>query len=86
MNDKLKHAVTGAVIAVIMLVFFLFVHIPYNWDKGIVFVTITAIAVGKEVAWDKWLHKGQPDLYDALATIYGGWGVTFLWGFIENIF
>lgn len=83
MNDKLKHAIAGAGIAIVMLVFFLFVQIPYNWDKGIVFITVTVVAVGKEVVYDKWLHRGTPDLYDALATIYGGWGTVFLWGIGE---
>ena len=85
MNDKFKHFIAGIGIALIMLVFFLFVHIPYNWDKGIIFITVTAIAIIKEVIWDK-QFGGQPDLYDALATIWGGWGMVFLWGIIELFF
>ena len=85
MNDKLKHAIAGIGIAVIMLAFFIFVHVPYNWDKVIVFATVAIVAIGKEVIWDKWLHGGGPDLYDALATIYGGLGTVFLWGIAELI-
>jgi len=83
MNDKIKHAIAGAGIALIMLIAFIFIHIPYNWDKGIVFIAIILVAIFKEVVYDKWLNRGTPDLYDALATLYGGWGVTFLWGIIE---
>jgi len=83
MNDKVKHFIAGVGIAIIMLVFFIFVHVPYNWDKGIVFAVVAIVAIGKEVIWDKWLHRGEPDLYDALATIYGGWGTVFLWGIAE---
>jgi len=85
MKDKTKHAIAGAGIALIMLIAFIFVHIPYNWDKGIVFVTITVVAMAKEIVYDKWLDRGTPDLYDALATIVGGWGITFLWGGVELI-
>ena len=85
MNDKVKHFIAGVGIALIMLVFLIFVHVSYNWDKGIVFMAVVIVAMVKEIVYDKWLDRGTPDLYDALATIGGGWGITFLWGGVELI-
>lgn len=87
MNDKLKHIIAGSLIAiVILLLFLLFVKTEmYNWDKGIAFLTIVIVGAGKEVLWDKWLGRGDPDFYDFFATLMGGWATVFAWGIVELI-
>ena len=45
-----------------------------NWDCGLAFFIGVIIAVGKEVVWDKWLHRGTPQFYDAF---FGSVGAFF---------
>ncbi len=86
-TDKVLHALAGAGIAFLMLAVFSFCgcQIGYNWDKGIIFITVAVVAAGKELIWDKLIKKRRPDLYDALATLIAGWAVVFLWGLVEAI-
>lgn len=37
-----------------------------NWDCALAFFIGVCVAIGKEVVWDKWLHKGTPQFYDAV--------------------
>jgi len=36
-----------------------------NWDCGLAFFIGLIVSAGKEVVWDKWLHRGTPQFYDA---------------------
>lgn len=87
MNDKLKHFIAGALITLLVLIAFIFIPHGdmYNWDKGIALALGCLAGVAKEVIWDKWLHKGTPDFYDFLATVYGAFAAMFSWVIIETI-
>ena len=37
-----------------------------NWDCGLAFFIGLIVSAGKEVVWDKWLHRGTPQFYDAM--------------------
>lgn len=70
MNDKLLHAICGALIGV------LFMHVAgAMWAAGAVLVA----GVGKEI-FDYFRH-GKPDVWDAIATFAGG-GVVIAIGLL----
>ena len=87
MNDKLKHFIASAIIAVLILLFFvLFVHREiYYWDAGIAAIFVVTAAASKEIVWDKWMKRGTPEFMDFFWGICGGWGMIFIWKIIEAI-
>lgn len=86
-KDKIKHfvAVSGIVLAV-LVVFVLWVKGElYDYKELIAFVTgITAAAV-KEIVWDKLLDKGTPDFYDFMAGFVAAFITVFSWIVIEAL-
>ncbi len=87
MNDKLKHFLACAAVTLITLTLFAVIpHGPmYGYDKLIAIAVGMAAAAGKEIVYDKWLHKGTPDFYDFTAGMYGAFAAIFAWVIIETI-
>jgi len=80
MGDKLKHFLACILITwIVLLVFHLFYPLGYNWDAGIATVVAILIAGAKEIVWDKWLRKGQPDYYDFFWGVCGAVLGPVLW-------
>jgi len=81
MNDLIKHFIAGAAVTLIVLI--LFAIIPhgelYNWDKGIAVLAGWLVAAAKELIWDMWLKKGDPDYYDFFWGVCGSAAAMFLW-------
>jgi len=61
-KDKQKHFIYGVAISLIISIF---------TTPLIGFIFTSLIGVGKELIWDKWLDKGNPEILDALFTIAG---------------
>ena len=87
MNDKVKHFIATAAITLAVLAIFAVIQHPYmwGWDKAIALMTGCMVAAAKEVVWDKWLHRGDPDFYDFLAGVYGAFAAMFGWAVVETI-
>lgn len=74
MNDKLLHFIVAALITwAVLAASHLWFPLHYNWDMALAFAVTLSAAVAKEVAWDLWLGRGDPDYYD------------FFWGFVGAV-
>jgi hypothetical protein len=62
-QDKLEHFIAGVSI-------FGSGALLFNVTAGIALACVAGI--GKELVWDWWLGKGDPDPRDAISTILGG--------------
>jgi len=86
MNDKLKHFIACAAIAIITLLILLLFGTSWNGYEKLLAVTVgTLAAIAKEVVWDKWLGKGTPEFYDFVAGLLGAFVGTFAWIVVETI-
>jgi hypothetical protein len=68
--DKKKHIIRGLEIAVPISV-----AIGLFWIRDLMIlggVVAVLVGIGKELIWDKWLHKGTPEFDDAWATAWAG--------------
>jgi len=62
MNDKLKHFLAAAVIAIAAIAAsHLWFPMQYNWDMAFGFFIAVLAAAAKEIIYDKWLKSGTPD-------------------------
>lgn len=88
-KDEFKHFIVCLIISALILVLFRIEFNPlgwkvwhwYNYDAGLAFVLTSAIAIGKEVIYDKLLGKGTPQFYDAVWGVIGailGPGIVLL--------
>jgi hypothetical protein len=86
-RDYKLHDIAGATIAfIVLLAFTLFAKgDPYNYGVGVACLAVFIIGAGKELVWDKWLHKGTPEWYDFFCTIRGGWMMIFGYKIIEKL-
>lgn len=80
MNDKLKHFLACGLIALIVLTVFAIVPHGemYGWDKGIAILTGCFAALAKEIVWDKWLKRGDPDFYDFFWGVCSSFAMMFV--------
>ncbi|KEP67810.1 hypothetical protein DL1_19600 [Thioclava dalianensis] len=71
--DKFRHLTGGFMMALTGAAFFLL--LPLDADRRVAammgLIAAAAIAVAKEIIWDKAMHEGDPEALDALATILG---------------
>lgn len=63
-HDKALHVVAGSLT-------YVGCHLLQLGDKVCLAATV-AVGVGKEVVYDHWLHLGNADRWDAIATGMGG--------------
>lgn len=78
-SDEKKHLLLIMLLSALIVVFLRIELSPLgwkyfnwaNWDCAMAFFIGTLIGVGKEVIWDKLLHKGQPQFYDAVFSSVG---------------
>lgn len=86
MNDKLKHFLVTAGITIVTLILFAVIpHGPMNgYDKMIAIAVGVFAAAGKEIIWDRWLHRGTPDYYDFFAGVCGAYAGMFAWAIVET--
>ena len=73
--DKAYHLAAGWIIALLTFSAILLIFgdsVSRLILRTSVLLTVTIVAIAKEVLWDKRLGKGTPDVWDALATILGG--------------
>jgi len=82
MNDKLKHIIAGAVIALIVLIFGKLCKEDFYLPA---LVTVVLIAAMKEHIYDKWMKRGTPEWLDFIFTLWGGGMVILIWIFISAI-
>ena len=80
MNDKLKHFLAAAGIAIAAIAAsHLWFPMQYNWDMVFGFFIATLASAAKEVIYDKWLKMGTPDYYDFFWGLTGAVAGPVLW-------
>jgi len=85
MNDKLKHFIACAAIAIITLLILLLFGTSWNGYEKLLAVTLgCGAALAKEIVWDKWLKRGTPDYYDFFAGVCGAFAGMFAWAIVET--
>jgi len=80
MNDKVKHIIAGALIALITVIL-----VRILLDREFMYLGIPASVLAgaaKELLWDRLLGKGTCEFADFWFTVWGGLGVTVLSYFI----
>lgn len=70
-NDKIIHATAGYFIGLLLAAFASLWMAPFT-ACFFGFLVASVASVLKEVAWDWYMGRGEPDLVDALATAAGG--------------
>lgn len=74
MNDKLLHFIAAVLITwAVLAASHLWLPLHYNWDMALAFAVSLSATIAKEVVWDLWLGRGDPDYYD------------FFWGFVGAV-
>lgn len=86
MTDKKKHFFASALITLVVLVLFAVIPYPYMWgyDKAIALFFGIMAGASKEIIWDKWLHKGTPEFYDFMNSLWGSFSMMFAWVIVET--
>ena len=80
MNDKLKHFLAAAGIAIAAIAAsHLWFPLQYNWDMAFGFFIAALAAVAKEVIYDKLMHRGTADYYDFFWGLFGAVAGPALW-------
>lgn len=80
MNDKMKHLLAGAFVAVlVMATLALKLKMPISISAVCALLVAFAGGAVKELIWDKKLDQGTPDASDIWATTAGGLFGVVLW-------
>lgn len=82
-KDKQDHLIVGTSIG------FMTSTLTINTDKSFVYsmASVTLIAGGKELVYDKWMGKGNPEWKDFGYSVGGaviGWGIVKIFKMIGN--
>jgi len=70
--DDVKHVYAGVLISSVSgAVMYRLTDANTGWSVFAGFATGVTAGIGKELVWDKWMHRGVPNKWDAVDT---GWG------------